>query len=163
MDTKKETSASEAPTFKVARVGKDRKGKGGAFSFLRSGGTRGVWTGAAGGSGAGSAAVGAGLTFSKLMIIGLVSITGLGAAGLGRVLGNASGREVVKPKLFATASKPAAIKIEGDVTNLPGNSNTIPNSLGYLTGSKDGLTPEERAQKAADAAAAKGPIWGAVG
>ena len=154
MDTKKETTVGGSPTLKVARVGKERKRKGGIFSFLRSGGGRAVWTGATGGSGAGSAAVGAGLTFSKLMLIGLVSMTGLGAAGLGRVLGNASNHEVVKPKLFATASKKAAIKIEGDVTNLPGNTNTIPNSLGYLTGSKDGLTPEERAKKEADAAAA---------
>lgn len=154
MDMKKEKAAVTLPDFKVAQVGKERKRKGGIFSFLRSGGARAVWTGATGGSGMGGAAVGAGLNFTKMMLICLVSAGGIGAVGLGRMMGNASVNEVAKPKLFATAHKSAPIKIEGDVTNLPGNSNTIPNSLGYLTGSKDGLTPEERAKKNADAAAA---------
>ena len=113
-----------------------------------------MWTGASAGSGMGGAAVGAGLNFTKMMLICLVSASGIGAVGLGRMLGNASSNEVAKPKLFATAPKQVAIKIEGDVTNLPSNPNTIPNSLGYLSGSKDGLTPEERAKKEADAAAA---------
>ncbi len=151
MDTKKETADSEVPTFKVARVGNDRKRKGAGFSFLRGGGARGVWSGAAGGSGAGGAAIGAGL--SKMALIALVSFAGLGAAGLGRMLGNTGGSEIAKPKTFSMATR-EAVKIEGDVSNLPGNTNTIPNSLGYLTGSKDGLTPEERAKKEADAAAA---------
>ena len=82
-----------------------------------------------------------------------VSVAGVGAAGLGRMLGNTGGGEIAKPKKFAMATR-EAVKIEGDVSNLPGNTNTIPNSLGYLSGSKDGLTPEERAKKEADAAAA---------
>ncbi len=159
MDTKKDSSTSDVPTFKVARVGHDRKRKGGGFSFLRGGGTRGVWSGAAGGSGAGagagagSMAAAAGLNFSKMLLIMLVSVGGIGAVGLGRMLGNASSSDVKKPKAFSMASR-EAVKIEGDTSNLPGNTNTIPNSLGYLSGSKDGLTPEERAKKEADAAAA---------
>lgn len=158
MDTKNDSSLSDVPTFKVARVGNDRKRKGGAFSFLRSGGARGSWSGATGGAGgvggvgAGGmgAAAGAGFTFSKVMLICLVSVGGLGAVGLGRMIGNAR-QEVKKPKAFSMARDP--IKLEGDTSNLPRTANTIPNSLGYLSGSMDGLTPEERAKKAADAEA----------
>lgn len=160
MDTKKDSSTSDVPTFKVARVGHDRKRKGGAFSFLRGGGARGAWSGATGGSGAAgigaggaTALAGAGLNFSKFLILLLVSVGGIGAIGLGRMLGNASNNDVKKPKAFSMASR-EAVQIEGDTSNLPGNTNTIPNSLGYLSGSKDGLTPEERAKKEADAAAA---------
>lgn len=159
MDTKKDSATSDVPTFKVARVGNDRKRKGGAFSFLRGGGTRGVWQGATGGAGAGGAGggaaalAGAGINLSKMMLILLVSAGGIGAVGLGRMLGNMSDNEVKKPKVFAMASKDP-IKLEGDTSNLPSTANTIPNSLGYLSGSRDGLTPEERAKKEADAAAA---------
>ncbi|MDP3543023.1 MAG: hypothetical protein Q8T11_11215 [Elusimicrobiota bacterium] len=158
MDTKNDSSLSDVPTFKVARVGNDRKRKGGGFSFLRSGGARGSWSGATGGAGgvggvgAGGmgAAAGAGFTFSKVMLICLVSVGGLGAVGLGRMIGNAR-QEVKKPKAFSMAREP--IKLEGDTANLPTTPNTIPNSLGYLSGSMDGLTPEERAKKAAEAEA----------
>lgn len=164
MDTKKDSSVSDVPTFKVARVGNDRKRKGGGFSFLRGGGTRGVWSGAAGGSGAGVglgagagsgglAALLSGMTLSNAMLVFLVAVGGLGAIGLGRMLGNASNSSSSKPKAFSMASRDA-VKMEGDMSNLPSNANTIPNSLGYLTGSRDGLTPEERAKKEADAAAA---------
>ena len=163
MDTKKDSSVSDVPTFKVARVGNDRKRKGGGFSFLRGGGTRGVWSGATGGSGAGVgigagagsgglSALLAGVTFSKAMILLLVAVGGLGAVSLGRMMGNTS-NGTMKPKAFSMASR-EAVKMEGDMSNLPSNANTIPNSLGYLTGSTDGLTPEERAKKEADAAAA---------
>jgi len=162
MDTKKDSAVSDVPTFKVARVGNDRKKKGGAFSFLRGGGTRGGWqgaTGGAGGAGAGAASgaggmlAGIGLNMSKMMLIMLVSVGGLGAVGLGRMLGNSMNSDVKKPKTFSMASRDK-IQMEGDMSNLPSNANTIPNSMGYVTGSKDGLTPEERAKKEADAAAA---------
>ncbi len=160
MDTNKDASISDVPTFKVARVGKERKRKGGAFSFLRGGsGPRAAWSGATGGSGAagvggGSAAAlnGFGLTFSKTMIvIFATSVLGSGAI-LGGMLSASNSRPAAptKPALFAQDK----VKIEGDTSNLPSNANTIPNSMGFITGSKDGLTPEERAQKAAEAAAA---------
>jgi hypothetical protein len=82
MDTKKDSAVSDVPTFKVARVGNDRKRKGGAFSFLRGGGNaRGVWTGATGGSGAGGAAGAMGMTFTKAML-SLVATAVLGIAGV---------------------------------------------------------------------------------
>jgi len=148
--TNKDSAASEVPTFKVARVGQERKRKGGGFSFLRGGGTRGVWSGAAGGSGAASAT---GMTLSKVMMIMLAtSVIGTGAVYVGS-------RSAANSRVATTASKPLVfaqdrVKIEGDTTNLPSSSNSIPNSMGFITGSKDGLTPEERAKKEADAAAA---------
>lgn len=155
MDTKKDSAVSDVPTFKVARVGNDRKRKGGGFSFLRGGGARGAWSGAAGGSGAGGGAAGlagmAGMSLSKGLLIFLIAVGGLGAAGLGRMLGNTSGQDV-KKKAFSMSRD--AVKLEGDTSNLPSTANTIPNSLGYLSGSMDGLTAEERAKREADAAAA---------
>ncbi len=158
MDTKKDSSTSDVPTFKVARVGNDRKRKGGGLSFLRGGGTRGAWSGATGGAGAGGAGgvaalFGGGMTLSNAMIVALIALGGLGALSLGRMMGNASNSSAAKPKAFSMASHDP-VKLEGDTSNLQGNSNTIPNSLGYLSGSMDGLTPEERAKRAADAAAA---------
>jgi len=155
MDTKKDSAVSDVPTFKVARVGNDRKRKGGGFSFLRGGGARGAWSGAAGGSGAGGGAAGlagmAGMSLSKGLLIFLIAVGGLGAAGLGRMLGNTGGQDV-KKKAFSMSRD--AVKLEGDTSNLPSTANTIPNSLGYLSGSMDGLTAEERAKREADAAAA---------
>ncbi|MBI2385004.1 MAG: hypothetical protein HYV14_03210 [Elusimicrobia bacterium] len=153
MDTKKDSSVSDVPTFKVARVGSDRKRKGGGFSFLRGGGSRGAWSGATGGSGAAGGAGGAlGMNFSKVMLTILMTATvGSGAVYLGaRSAANVRSGGDKKPQIFSGKD----IKIEGDTSNLPSNSNTIPNSLGYLTGSRDGLTPEERAKKEAEAAAA---------
>jgi len=157
MDTNKDSAVSEVPTFKVARVGKERKRKGGAFSFLRGGGgPRAGWTGATGGSGAaglgGAAAVASplGMSVAKVfMMIVATSLIGSGAVFVGTISGSKSGKAGApeKPKLFAQ------VKIEGDTTNLPSTSNSIPNSMGFVTGSKDGLTPEERAKKEADAAA----------
>jgi hypothetical protein len=161
MDTKKDSAISDVPTFKVARVGEDRKRKGGAFSFLRGGGARGSWSGATGGSGLAGAGAGGtgglagalGLNFTKLMMtIFLTASVGSGAVYLGaRSAANARSTPDQKPALFADKGD---IRLEGDTSNLPSTPNTIPNSLGYLSGSRDGLTPEERAKKAAEAAAA---------
>lgn len=161
MDTNKDASTSEVPTFKVARVGQARKRKGGAFSFLRGGGAgpRGAWSGATGGSGAASvggysatALNGFGLTFSKTMLVIIAtSVIGSGAI-YGGIQSAANSRPAApaKPALFSQEK----IKLEGDTSNLPSTPNTIPNSMGFVTGSRDGLTPEERAQREADAAAA---------
>ena len=68
MDTKKDSAASDVPTFKVARVGNDRKRKGAGFSFLRGGGARGVWSGATGGSGAAVNALGMSISDRKSVV-----------------------------------------------------------------------------------------------
>ena len=148
MDTKKDSAVSDVPTFKVARVGKDRK-KGGGLSFLRGGGARGSFSGAAGGAGSGAGAAG----LSKA-ILGIMLASGITAASMYAGYLGASGEKapVKKPAIFADSKD---IKIEGDTSNLPSNANTIPNSMGYVSGSADGLTPEERAKKAAEAAEAQ--------
>jgi len=173
MDNKKDSSISEVPTFKVARVGEDRKRKKGGFTFLRGSGPRGSWTGATGGSGAGGmgglsglsgamgggggiagllsrVAAGFGMSFTKAMLM-ILATSAIGAASIlyGTSMGRSTGDGAGKKPLFSEKTK-----LEGDTSNLPSNANTIPNSLGYLSGSMDGLTPEERAQKAAEAAAA---------
>jgi len=162
MDTNKDASMSDAPTFKVARVGQQRKRKGGMFSFLRGGGAgpRGAWSGATGGSGAASvgggfsatALNGFGLTFGKTMLVIIAtSVIGSGAIFGGMLSASKSHMAApAKPALFSQEK----VKLEGDTSNLPSNPNTIPNSMGFVTGSRDGLTPEERAQREADAAAA---------
>lgn len=153
MDTKKDSATAEVPSFKIARVGNKRKRKGGAFSFLRGGAPRGAWSGAAGGSGA-SAVGGAGFTFGQAMMSVIVTCV-LGAAGVQLGKMQNAGRHEAKPveNKFGQERKPVAL--EGDTANLPSTPNTISNSLGYLSGSVDGLTPEERAKKAADAAEAQ--------
>ncbi|MBI4060294.1 MAG: hypothetical protein HY403_02570 [Elusimicrobia bacterium] len=151
MDTSKDPAVSDVPAFRIARVGKDRRRKGGAFSFLRSSGGRGGWGGAAGGSGAAGAGS-LGMGFTKTMLA-IMLTGGIGSAAIYSGSRGAGGAvEAKKPALFSPVT--GDVKIEGDVSNLPSNSNTIPNSLGYLSGNRDGLTPEERAKQEAEAAAA---------
>ncbi len=154
MDTKKDSAVGDVPSFRIARVGKDRKRKGGGLAFLRGASRRGVWVGAAGASGAPVNALG--LTFSKA-ILSVIMTAGIGSGAI--YMGASSASSVkpapAKPAIFAPeAGNKDKIAFEGDVSNLPATPNTIPNSLGYLSGSADGLTPEERAKQAADAAAA---------
>lgn len=164
MDTKKDSAVSEVPTFRVARVGKDRKRKGAGLSWLRSGGSRGGFSGAMGGAGEGGAAFGAlggaggaGGFFANSFIramLGIMLAGGIGATAMyvGSLSGD--GSETVAKKTGPFMDKD--VKLEGDTSNLPGtNANQIPNSLGYLSGSLDGMTPEERARKAAEEAARK--------
>lgn len=161
MDTNKDSAVSDVPTFKVARVGKDRKKKGAGFSFLRGSGARGGWSGATGGAGAGAGvfggAGGAGGFFASNFVKTMLAImlaSGLGSAAI--YLGAMSTREDAAPaKKQALFTEKDPVKLEGDTSNLPGNTNTIPNSLGYLSGSMDGMTAEERAKKAAEAAEAQ--------
>jgi hypothetical protein len=156
MDTKKDSELCDVPTFTVVRVGKDRKRKGGAFAFLRGGGARGSFSGATGGAGAGGASGFFASSFVKTML-SIMMASGIGSAAMyAGTLSNSAAKRAVKP-----AAKPAVfqakadVKIEGDTSNLPSNANTIPNSMGYVSGSVDGLTAEERAQKAATAAEAE--------
>ena len=154
MDTNK--AAYEVPTFKVARVGNDRKRRGGGLPWLRGsgGGARGVWSGA-GGAGSGASVNVLGMTMSKTLLAVMVTC-GIGSASIYAGNMSASGDASVpaeKPKIFVQEKN--ASKYEGDVSNLPTNPNSIPNSMGYVSGSIDGLTPEERAKKAAEAAEAQ--------
>lgn len=155
MDTKKESATADVPTFKIARVGNDRKKKKGGFSFLRSGGSRGSWSGASGGAGAGGSGGLFGLGVSLNQLVTIVAMLGAMASGVAfMVARDARNAKAAAPKKAEVFAKSEPVKIEGDTSNLQGNKNTIPNSLGYLSGSKDGLTDEERAKRDADAAAA---------
>jgi hypothetical protein len=141
--------ATETPKFKVARVGNDRKKKGFGLSFFRPAGPKGVGTGLKGG--AGSAAAGAATTgFKSAIAIFLVAGISGGSIYLGaRDAKRGPAQKVEKPRLFAASD----VKLEGDTTSLPKTEKTMPNSLGYISGSADGLTPEERARLAEEAAA----------
>lgn len=154
-----ENTAYAVPDFKVARVGKERKKRGAGFSWFSAPAKPGAWTGVAGGSGGGYGAAGGilaklGLTGSKaFMIIALTSGIGAGAIKIGQMGGaRVSEAAMEKPTVFA---KPEPIQFEGDTSNLPSTPNSMPNSLGYVSGSPDGLTPEERARLAAEAEAKK--------
>ncbi|UPT73020.1 MAG: hypothetical protein M0D55_14090 [Elusimicrobiota bacterium] len=167
MDTKKDSAASDVPTFKVARVGNDRKRKGAGFSFLRSGGSRGGFSGATGGSGSGGglggllggAGGGAGAQagfFASKFVQAMLSVMLAGGIGSAAIYIGAMSTQTDEPaKKAAPFVAKEDVKLEGDITNLPGDPNAIPNSLGYLSGSMDGLTPEERAKRAAEEAARK--------
>ena len=155
MDMNKGSGAIDVPAFRVARVGSERRRRGGALAWLRasSPGARGVWGAGAGGSGA--AGVNAlGMSASKTLLA-LMATCAIGSASIyagQRSAANSSASNGEKPKLFAQDRR--AINPEGDLSDLPSTSNSIPNSMGYVTGSLDGMTPEERAKAAAEAAAA---------
>ncbi|MFA6004303.1 MAG: hypothetical protein WC881_09570 [Elusimicrobiota bacterium] len=136
--------AASVPEFKLAKVGKERRRRGGG----------GFWS-LGGGSGSGSGAIGAisGLG-GKVAVSLLVATLGAGAFGVGRVLApdDKNFKADKKPKLFASAEKP---KYAGDLSNLPGMQ-AQPSGLGMVAGSLDGMTSAEREAKAqADADAAK--------
>jgi hypothetical protein len=150
-----DSAVSTVPNFKVARVGKERKKRGAGFSWLGGSAKPGVWLGATGGAGAGAGAGAFGMTFAKTMLaIAVTALVGAGAAGLGmkNARKNRAAKPLEKPSVFA---KSDAVQFEGDTANLPTTPNSIPNSLGFVSGSPDGLTPEERAKLAAEAEAKK--------
>jgi hypothetical protein len=151
-----ENTAYAVPDFKVARVGKERKKRSG-FAWFKAPAKPGSWVGLAGGTGSGAVSTGGtlGLGFAKTMLaIALTSGIGAGAITMGRhaAMSRANAPQVEKPSIFA---KSEPIQLEGDTSNLPSTPNSMPNSLGYVSGSPDGLTPEERAKLAAEAEAKK--------
>ncbi|HAM35566.1 MAG TPA: hypothetical protein DEB40_02035 [Elusimicrobia bacterium] len=153
------TDDSQVPHFKLAKVGeKRRKGAGLPFFNWGKGGARGGFgIGGSGGSGAargllgvggsgGTAGALAGLG-GKIGVSLLVCALSVGAYSVGKVLAPDSSRFEAKkkPQLFAKAEK---TKYEGDLSKLPGDSRASPSGLGMVSGSLDGLTPEERAARA---------------
>src|SRR5688572_1075001 len=138
METKKDSATADVPTFKIARVGSDRKKKKGVLTgFLRSGGGgRSAWSGATGGAGAGAGGAGGilgGMTLSQM--IAAVALMGAMAGGVAiMVARDARNAKKPEPKKAEVFAKTEPVKIEGDTSNLQGDKNTIPNSLGYLSG-----------------------------
>lgn len=160
---------TDIPEFKLAKVGKGKKerkragagwfGSRGAGSGLRGllGGAEGGAGGALGaGVGAGAAAEGAafaGLSMGKVLLaLALAVGASAGAWQIGKSMSAGdSGAAAGGKKLFSDKGGQYA-----DTSNVIKPENGIPNSLGYVAGSLDGLTPEERAKKqAAEAEAAR--------
>lgn len=149
MDTQGAMTA-DVPDFKLAKVGRDRRRKLGAgFPLFGGGGGAGGWGGALGGT-----ALSGGMTLGKGLAV-LAVAGGLSAAAwqVGRMLTPGYGG-AAKPSARLFADK-GAQKYEGDLSKLPGTATTMPNSLGYVSGSLDALTPEERVRRQAEAEAAR--------
>ena len=137
------------PEFKIAKVGKDRKRKGGGLPFFGGGSGGGAFSGAVGGSGA---AAGAGL-LGKIGVLALIGTLSAGAWQFGKSLRpDETGGGAAKPKLFASHDGNYS---DEDLANvIRSNGSSIPNSMGYVKGSLDGMSAEERAKKEAEAAEA---------
>ncbi|HAZ08778.1 MAG TPA: hypothetical protein DCZ01_09725 [Elusimicrobia bacterium] len=144
--------ASEVPTFKLAKVGKDRDRKRGAAWFGARAAGPSALRGAFGGAGAGTGAVGAGASLAKtLLTLALVGGLSAGAWQIGSMMRGAKPGAKADKKLFAGRGDQKYDDLSGVIKN----DKSIPNSLGYISGSMDGLTAEERAKKAAEAEAAR--------
>lgn len=144
--------ASEIPTFKLAKVGKDRDRKRGAAWFGGRAAGPSALRGAFGGAGAGAGAMGAGVGLAKtLLTLALVGGLSAGAWQIGSMMRGAKSVAKADKKPFTSRGD----QKYGDLSGVIKNDKTIPNSLGYISGSMDGLTAEERAKKAAEAEAAR--------
>lgn len=149
------TPTAEIPNFKLAKVGKDRERKRGAAGWMGGRGAGSAFSGAMGGSGAaggGGLLNFAGMSLGKALLM-LLAVAGFTAASwqMGRLMDNSAqpgGKGA--PKVFADRDGKY-----GDTSGVIKQDNSIPNSLGYVSGSSDGLTPEERAKKAAEDEAAR--------
>jgi hypothetical protein len=145
-------TTAEVPEFKIAKVGKDRKRRGAGVPWLGGGGKgAGLFSGATGGVGSGAAA-GMGL-LGKVAVLGLIGTLSAGAWQFGKAMnGEDTSASGAKPKVFADSGSKYS---DADLANvMRSNNGMMPNSLGYVSGSLDGMTPEERARKEAEAAEA---------
>lgn len=143
MDTQK-TPYTDVPSFKLAKVGKDRERKRGGAAWWMGGRGAGSFAGVGGGAGGV-----AGLSAFKTLLI-LAMTVGLCATGtvLGLMMSSHSGSGAGNgdKKIFADKGP---LKYD-DLSGVVKTNNDIPNSLGYVMGSTDGLTPEERARRKAE-------------
>lgn len=146
-------TTAEVPEFKIARVGKDRKRRGAGVPWLGGGGNGGgLFAGATGGAGSGAAAGGLAGLLGKVAVLALIGTLSAGAWQVGKALRPDETAGSAKPKLFADANHKYS---DEDLANvLRSNNASMPNSLGYVSGTLDGMTPEERARKEAEAAEA---------
>ncbi len=137
------------PEFKIARVGKDRKRKGGGLPFFGGGsGSGSVFSGAVGGSGV---AGGMGL-LGKIGVLALIGTLSAGAWQIGAALRPEETGGPAKRKLFSENGQKYS---DEDLANvIRSNNGSMPNSLGYVSGSLGGMSAEERAKKEAEAAEA---------
>jgi hypothetical protein len=145
MDTKQNTL--QVPDLQLAKVGDRRRRKGagatwfGASSAASRSGAGGIWGSLSGIFGTSALKIGVAL---------LVGTMGVGAYSVGKGMRPDESKYVRKSQLFADKN---AKPNYGDVSNLPGGRTPSQNSVSMVSGSLDGLTPEERAAKEAKAAA----------
>ncbi len=161
MDTQNQATM-EIPNFKLAKVGKDRERRRGAAGWLNGGrGAGSAFGGATGGFGAGGLlgaegglfGLSAGLTKALLILLSSAAICA-GAWQYGKMMSAKYNADQAGSGKKVFADKSASGKYD-DLSGVIKEGNSIPNSLGYVSGSMDGLTPEERAKKAAEAEAAR--------
>lgn len=143
METQKTAQTSvEIPDFDFAKVGKKRERKGGAFLWLSGGGVKGF----------------AGRLLSEIVsnigVFALVGTVGAGAWGYGKAMAPEYEKFQAEQKAGTAPKKTAKQKpqYEGDLSNLAGPRKTREDSVGMISGSLDGKTPEERAAEASAAA-----------
>jgi hypothetical protein len=137
-------TTQQVPEFRIAKVGRDRKRRGAGVPWFGGGGGAGAGVG-------GSAAAGAGL-LGKVGVLALIGTLSAGAWQVGRALRPDETGGGAKPRIFADSNGKYS---DADLANvIKDNRTTMPNSLGYVSGSMDGMTPEERARKEAEAAEA---------
>ena len=151
-------NAVQIPDLKLANVGDRRRKKSGLAWWSTKGGSTSGSIGARGVLGGLRGLAGA-LSAGKVAVALLVAALSAGAYGLGKALApNDSGFLAHgKSQLFVAR---AGSKYDGDLSNLPGTQRSAQSGLNMVSGSLDGMTPEEREAKAkakaeAEAEAAK--------
>lgn len=141
----------DIPEIRLVKVGKDRerKRKRGAGGWLNGGrGATSPFAGATGGTGAG-AMLGSATTLTKVLVMLLATgVISASAWQFGKALSRMTAAETTPAArtLFAERGR----SDHDDATEVIKTAKTIPNSIAYVFGSVDGLTPEERSKKAAE-------------
>jgi len=149
-----DTATNDVPTFKLAKVGQERKRRRGAGAFWGGGQGAGGLAGLGGGAEAGGGLFAelSALSVGKVLTVLLVSgLLGAGAWQFGKMFSGGDNAAPKGQKLFADKGSGKY----SDTSDVVKADNSIPNSLGYVSGSLDGMTPEERARKAAADEAAR--------
>ena len=148
MDTKQQP---QVPQLQLAKVGERKRRKGGAVPFFGG-------SGAASHSGGGIWGTVSGIAGKSVLKIGvtlLAGAIGVGAYNTGKGMRPDPKQFERKPTLFASKNEKPQYST-ADVANLPGGSGSSQSSVGLVSGSRDGLTQEERdAQARAEAEKAK--------
>jgi hypothetical protein len=142
MDTNKEQP--QVPQLQLAKVGERKRRKGGALPFFGGG------SGAASHSGGGIWGTVSGIASKSALKIGITLLAGaigVGAYTTGKSMRPDSSQFERKPQLFASKNEKPQYSAS-DMANLPGGSAGSQSSVGMVSGSLDGLTPEQREAKA---------------
>lgn len=133
----------QVPQLQLAKVGERKRRKGGALPFFSG-------SGAASHSGGGIWGTVSGIAGKSVLKIGITLLAGaigVGAYNTGKGMRPDPKQFERKPTLFASKDEKPQYAAS-DVANLPGSSGSSQSSVGLVSGSRDGLTEEERAAQA---------------